>query len=88
MPIGVDTPLSVERRRSTSRGCCGGSLMGWSSPITRGETKPNKLVDQRYEGIFSEDNNIKSKEDYGGDENGYDNFYRQHEDIPSPGVGN
>ncbi|CAN4087440.1 unnamed protein product [Withania somnifera] len=66
----------------------GQSVMGWASPMTRGGTKLKKLVDQRYEGIFFEDNNIKAKEDYGGDENGFDYFYRQHEDIPSPGVGN
>ncbi|OIT39008.1 hypothetical protein A4A49_55137 [Nicotiana attenuata] len=64
-----------------SRGCGG---MSWASPITRGVTKPKKLVDQKFEGIFSED--IKAKEDYGGEDD-FDNFYRQHEDIPSPGVG-
>lgn len=63
----------------------GQSVMGRVSPMTSGGTKPKK-----FEGIFSEDNNnnIKAKEDYDGDNNGYDNFYRQHEDIPSPGIGN
>lgn len=61
-------------------------VMGWASPITSGEIKPKKVVNQRFNGIFSEDNdnNIKANEDY----DGFDNFYRQHEDIPSPGVGN
>uniref|UniRef100_M1AQU1 Uncharacterized protein n=1 Tax=Solanum tuberosum TaxID=4113 RepID=M1AQU1_SOLTU len=31
---------------------------------------------------------IKTTEDYAGDHNVFDDVYRQHEDIPSPGVGN
>ncbi|KAF3630496.1 hypothetical protein FXO38_21729 [Capsicum annuum] len=66
----------------------GQSVMGWASPMSpRCGTKPKKLVDKRYEGISFEDTNIKVEDDYGGDENNFANFYRQHEDIPSPGVG-
>ncbi|KAK4351246.1 hypothetical protein RND71_030559 [Anisodus tanguticus] len=51
------------------------SFGGWASPMT----KFNRHTDQ----ISGE---IKTTEDYAGDHNVFDDVYRQHEDIPSPGM--
>lgn len=51
----------------------------WTSPVTRGFR--TKLTEQ----ISGES---KTTEDYAGNHNVFDDVYRQHEDIPSPGVGN
>lgn len=66
--------------RASARDCCGSVGGHWASPVTRGGTKL-KFEDQ----ISGE---IKKTEDYAGDHDVFDDVYRQHEDIPSPGVGN
>ncbi|CAN4102376.1 unnamed protein product [Withania somnifera] len=59
---------------AAARDCCG-SFGAWASPVTSGSgTK------------FTQ--HIKTTEDYAGYRDVFDDVYRQHEDIPSPGVGN
>ncbi|KAK4363557.1 hypothetical protein RND71_018798 [Anisodus tanguticus] len=66
---------------AASRDCCG-SFGGWASPMTRESgTKFNRHTEEN-------SGEIKTSEDYAGNRNVFDDIYRQHEDIPSPGVGN
>ncbi|OIT29805.1 hypothetical protein A4A49_16535 [Nicotiana attenuata] len=75
--------------RASARDCCGSVGGHWASPMTRGGTKFSNrhIIGQRFEDRISGE--IKTTEDYAGDhDHVFDDVYRQHEDIPSPGVGN